>query len=207
MKRKKRDTKENRKETPKSFLQRNFKESISFIKETRNSTYSIMIIFLIFALMGLLIEPNPETKTELLKFIQTLIEQTKDMGAFEITKFIFLNNMQSSFLGIFAGTIFGIFPIFAALSNGYILGFVANITVQKAGSLTLWRLFPHGIFELPAIFISFGIGLYLGSFITRKNKTEFLKTSLIKATKTFIFIIFPLLLIAAIIEGILIIYL
>ena len=37
-------------------------------------------------------------------------------------------------------------------------------------SSDLFRLLPHGIFELPAIFISLGLGLRFGMFIFQKEK-------------------------------------
>jgi len=44
--------------------------------------------------------------------------------------------------------------------------------VQTDGFLSLWRLLPHGIFELPAVFISLGMGLKIGMFIFQKKKLE-----------------------------------
>jgi stage II sporulation protein M len=76
--------------------------------------------------------------------------------------------------------------------------------VYEEGILVLWRLLPHGIFELPALFLSAGLGLRLGTFIFRKNKLKSLKNYLFESLRVFLFIIFPFLLIAAIIEGILI---
>lgn len=70
--------------------------------------------------------------------------------------------MESSFLGVILGLVLGIFPIIFAIVNGYVLGFVASITVESEGLFVLWRLLPHGIFELPAIFISLGLGLKFG---------------------------------------------
>ena len=103
-------------------------------------------------------------------------------------------------LGIF----FGIFPLWFTLQNGYVLGFVSSISVGEAGIGSLWRIIPHGIFELPAIFISLGLGIKLGSFVfykdSRKKFNEFLKNSL----RVFIFIVIPLLVLAGIIEGFLI---
>jgi stage II sporulation protein M len=96
--------------------------------------------------------------------------------------------------------------------NGYVLGYISKITVQSSSILDLWRLFPHGIFELPAVLISLGLGLKLGFSVINnleifKNKKDYWN-SLIKeiklCVKTFIFIVLILLVFAAIIEGILI---
>ena len=68
----------------------------------------------------------------------------------------------------------------------------------------MWRLLPHGIFELPAIILSIGIGLKLGVEIWKKDSWNVLKRNIIESLRFFIFIIMPLLVIAAIIEGLLI---
>ena len=140
----------------------------------------------------------------ILEFIKELLEKTENMSQSEITKFIFLNNLQSSFTGMIFGIFLGIFPIVVAMLNGYILGFVALLSVSSDGIFVLWRLVPHGIFELPAIFISLGLGLKFGTFIFQKDKPESFRNYFWSSIKTFAFIVFPLLAIAAIIEGALI---
>ena len=102
------------------------------------------------------------------------------------------------------GIFLGIFPMVVAMLNGYILGFVALLSVSNEGIFVLWRLVPHGVFELPAVFISLGLGLKFGTFFFQKNKSESFRNYLWNSIKTFVFIVLPLLVIAAIIEGALI---
>ncbi len=170
------------------------------------------------------------------------------MSQLELTNFIFLNNLQSSFFGLIFGVLFGIFPLIATVVNGYLLGFIASMSVEGEGFLILLRILPHGIFELPAIFISLALGLKLGinlivnlikyyfpdisnlmlvllitlsilllplSFLfylvllivdlkLRKRIVPQYKSILWSSIRVFLFIIIPLLIIAAIIEGTLI---
>ena len=123
------------------------------------------------------------------------------MSQKEIITFIFLNNIQSSFTGMLFGIILGIFPIIAVIVNGYLVGFVSAKAVEVGGMSILLQLLPHGIFELPALFISLGLGLKLGTFIFKKNKFKTLGSYLVKSMKVFFFIVIPLLAIAAVIEG------
>ena len=67
--------------------------------------------------------------------------------------------------------------------------------------MVLWRIFPHGIFELPAVFISLGLGLKLGTFIFQRNKLKAFAEFFWNSLRVFLFIVLPLLIIAAIIEG------
>jgi len=91
-----------------------------------------------------------------------LVEKTEGLNALELTAFIFTNNTLSGLLALAFGIFFGVFPIFTIILNGYVVGFVANHAVANGGGFILWRLLPHGIFEIPAIMISAGFGLKIG---------------------------------------------
>jgi len=140
---------------------------------------------------------------QILDLIKDIIAQTEGLGGLELIRFIFVNNLKSSFFAMLLGIFFGIIPFMIILVNGYVLGFVANKTVSSEGFFVLWRLLPHGIFELPAVFISAAIGLKLGLFLfVSKDKSwkEF-KKWIVDAFRIFVFIVIPLLVVAAIIEG------
>ncbi|MFW5846947.1 MAG: stage II sporulation protein M [Nanoarchaeota archaeon] len=237
-------------------LKEQYSKSWEFIKESRNFIYSVIGIFVLFIFIGIFLQPSESLFNALIKILEELYDKTLGMSTNELTGFIFLNNLQASFMGMISGIYLGILPIFYSIFNGYFIGFVIGQVIMSAeGSLfDLWRLFPHGIFELPAIFISFGLGIKIGDkFIQEYFKTnkrlhkivltipfillfliitslyafnamlaslglsilmliflflniriKSLKQNLIQSLKVFIFIIFPLLLIAAIIEGLLI---
>ncbi len=187
-----------------NFLIENYKLSWAYIKESKDFIYIIIGIFFAFALFGFLVPPPAELEEAIMNFLKELLEQTKDFNQLQMIKFIFLNNLKSSFFGLILGVLFGIFPVISSLINGYILGFVALKTVSSEGFLVLWRLLPHGIFELPAVFISLGMGLKLGTFVFQKKKTECFGDYFWNSFRVFLFVVIPLLVIAAIIEGILI---
>jgi len=196
--------KKRKKNRKKGFFRKRYEESIKYVKESKNFIYSIIIIFLFFAFIGFFIPAPPLLEKRILEFIEELLAKTQGMSPRELITFIFFNNLQSSFLGMLFGVFLGIFSVITTLANGYLLGFVAAKIVGAEGIIVLWKLFPHGIFELPALFISLGLGLKLGSFVFQKNKFETLRNYLKKSIQAFIFLIVPLLVIAAIIEGILI---
>jgi stage II sporulation protein M len=75
----------------------------------------------------------------------------------------------------------------------------------------LFLLAPHGIFELPAVFIAIGFGLKLGVCSLRmiisgfdKKENKFFAENLINSFRSFFLVIVPLLVIAGIIEAVLI---
>lgn len=186
-----------------------YSESFSFIKDSKDFIYSAILLFFIFFSIGFFFEDlivsllknlfNMDIRVLITNMIQQLIEQTRGLSYFGLMKFIFLNNAQSSLYGVIFGIFFSIFPLIAIIFNGYLLGFVGLMSVKAEGLLILWKIFPHGIFELPAIFISTGLGIRLGMYFLMKEKIHF-KILFINSLKVFILIIVPLLVIAAFIE-------
>ncbi|HLC87073.1 MAG TPA: stage II sporulation protein M [Candidatus Nanoarchaeia archaeon] len=188
-------------------LKEEYLKNWDFLKESKKFIYFVVLFFIIFFFIGFFL-PAPESLNKwILEFVSGLLEKTENMGFLELFGFILLNNMQSGFFSMMLGSFFGILPLLSIIANGYLVGFVSSMAVQEAGFNSLWRLFPHGIFELPAVFISFGLGIKFGTFIFKKNKKDAFKEYLINCLRVFIFVIIPLLIIAAIIESSLIIFL
>ncbi|MAG10743.1 hypothetical protein CMI44_00315 [Candidatus Pacearchaeota archaeon] len=185
-------------------FRKEYKLALDYIWDSRNFIYLAIGGFFVFSLAGLFL-PVPEfIREKILEIIREILLQTEGLGRGELMGFIFMNNLQSSFFAIVFGSIFGIIPFVSSMFNGYLLGFVASLTIEREGILSLWRILPHGIFELPAVFISFGIGIKFGAFIFRKDKTKSFRGYLLNSLRVFFLIVLPLLIIAAIIEGTLI---
>jgi stage II sporulation protein M len=191
-----------KKKKKRGFFQENYFLSWNYIKNSRNFIYAAIIIFFIFTVIGFFV-PAPESITNyIMNFIEELLEKTSGLSLEQLMGFIFFNNLKGSFFGMIFGIFFGVFSVISLIANGYLLGFVSSITVAENGFFVLWRLIPHGVFELPALFISLGLGLRLGSFIFQEKKIDFLKKNILNSLRVFLFIIVPLLVIAAIIETI-----
>jgi stage II sporulation protein M len=129
------------------------------------------------------------------------------MKGLDMISYIFFNNIQIGFMGLIYGFVLGIFPIISIFVNGYVVGYVSSSAISSAGVVSLLNLLPHGIFELPAIFISFGMGIKFGSFIFYKEKMKNFSKFFVNSLRVFVFVVLPLLIIAAIIEGSLISFL
>ena len=117
--------------------------------------------------------------------------------------FIFIRNTMTTTLNISLGPIFGLFPLFSLLINGYLIGgIVIEISKSYGFAYALKGILPHGIFEIPAYLYSSILGLRV-AHIAIKNSfkgDEFINVyinSLYKEMK----IVVPLLLIAAFIEA------
>jgi len=198
--------KKKRTKKSKNFLLDNYKSSLNYIKECKNFIYLIILIFFLSSVLGFFVPLPEQFQEEILKMLNEIFEKTEGFNQWQMIKFLFLNNFKSSFFGVIFGVIFGFFPLISDVVNGYLLGFVAKLVVAEQGFSILWRLFPHGIFELPAVFISLGMGLKLSTFIFEKNKVKSLLKFFWNSLKVFILVVIPLLIIAAIIEGTFIVF-
>ncbi|MBU1051844.1 MAG: stage II sporulation protein M [Nanoarchaeota archaeon] len=180
-----------------------FKEALSYLKETKNYIYISIFIFLLGSIFGFLFSSH---LIFIDKYLAELIAKTADLNTTEMVFFILQNNLQSSFFSILFGIFLGIFPLLSNITNGVVLGYVLAKTYEISGFVSWWRLIPHGIFELPAIFISFGLGVKLGFsiFFNKKTRIKEFKRRFYNSINTFLIFIIPLLILAAIIEGLLI---
>ncbi|MEK6910996.1 MAG: stage II sporulation protein M [Nanoarchaeota archaeon] len=178
-----------------------FKSSLDFIYESRKYIYVSVCLFLVSGVFGFIFADSLSFINEILK---NLVDKTEGLGTVELMVFIFLNNLQSAFFGMMLGILFGIVPVINAITNGVVLGFVFEKVYNVSGFSDFWRILPHGIFELPAIFIALGIGMNLGFNVLSKKGKRGLFEQVKKAFYAFLLVILPLLIIAAIIEGLLI---
>jgi stage II sporulation protein M len=150
-----------------------FKSSFDYLSKSKKYIYVMAGVFTFFILIGFFVSLPSVLSNQLLNYFQKLIEQTKNFGLFGMFLFLFKNNVLASFLGVLGGGFFGIFSFFNGILNGFVLGFASHISVARAGLFSLWKLFPHGVFELPALVISIGMGLKLGgNFLEKKFKVK-----------------------------------
>ena len=184
-------------------LREQYKKGFDFITESRKFIYAIIIIFFVFVLIGFFVPVSESLANSILEYLKEIVSQTEGMSQSQLIWFIFENNSTNSFFGIVLGIFLGVFPVIVSIFNGYILGFVGRFVVDVAeGNVSvLLNFLPHGIFELPVVFISFGMGMKLGTFIFQKNKFKSFLSYLLNSLRVFILIVIPLLIIAAIIEG------
>ena len=186
------------------FFSKNYSACWKFLNESRWYVVFAVGIFSLMFLVGFIYPMF--FREQIFNFIEEIIKTLEGKSTIELIGFIFFNNLRASFMAIVLGVTLGIFPLIVGMTNGYLLGFVSREVATKEGLLVMWQLLPHGVFELPAIILSIGIGLKIGMsmFKNQKGKWEKLRYNLKEVLRFFVFVIFPLLLIAGIIEGILI---
>jgi len=117
---------------------------------------------------------------------------------------IMTNNIGVAFMSFAAGITGGIGTIYMMIFNGLLIGVIGTACRLSGMSLQLWSFVaPHGVLELPAIFISGGAGLRLAygllfpGFLPRGESVARAGTEAVKLLLGTI----PILVIAGVIEA------
>jgi len=117
---------------------------------------------------------------------------------------IMTNNLSVSFATFAMGITAGIGTIWMMIINGMLIGVIGAATWQAGMALQLWSFVaPHGVLELPAIFIAGGAGLEIARgmlFPGLLPRRESLALAGGRAARLVLGIV-PMLIIAGIIEG------
>jgi uncharacterized membrane protein SpoIIM required for sporulation len=117
---------------------------------------------------------------------------------------IMTNNLSVSFATFALGITAGIGTVWMIVVNGMLIGVIGAATWQAGMALQLWSFVaPHGILELPAIFIAGGAGLEIARgmlFPGLLPRRESLARTGGRAARLVLGIV-PMLVVAGIIEG------
>jgi len=183
----------------KNFFRENYSKCWKFFCECK---WYFVFTFGVFAFLFLVGFVFPIFfREEIFRFLANLVGELEGKGALGLIWFIFQNNLRASFFAMVLGIGFGVFPLVISVVNGYLIGFVAREAVAAEGLFVFWKLVPHGIFELPAVIFSIGIGMKIGMSFFDKDSKKKLRYNFREGLRFFVFAVLPLLAIAAVIEG------
>ncbi len=147
---------------------------------------------------------RPEVFSGLLEELQGLASEIRGRGFFSTVIFIFFNNLKAALAAMVLGPLLGVVPALQASLNGALIGVVIREASESAGLLAIMLgLLPHGLFEIPAMLISWGTGIWLGMWPFKKDNLRFRQRVRMAAGIMLRFVV-PLLAAAALIEGVLI---
>ncbi len=117
---------------------------------------------------------------------------------------IMTNNISVSFMTFAGGITAGVFTVFSLIYNGVLIGAIGAACWLGGMSLPLWSFVaPHGVLELPAIFIAGGAGLRLAQgllFPGLYSRRDALVKSGSEAVRLVMGVV-PVLIVAGLIEG------
>jgi stage II sporulation protein M len=122
---------------------------------------------------------------------------------------LLLNNSAKSFAILLSGILFGLVPLVAIATNGYVLEVAYLFASGKVGYLKAAKaVLPHGVLEIPAVIIAASYGLWLGVTFTKRIRQRDMTgfgNQVIHAIRMFFMVAFPLFVAAALIETFLIV--
>jgi len=167
---------------------------------------SLTALFVAAFFTGFLV-PIPG-KMELLGTLMDSFDPFLTLPPWEMFFFILLNNSAKSFAILLSGILFGLVPLIAVATNGYILGVAYLLTSGEVGYVQAAKtVLPHGVLEIPAVILTAGYGLWLGvtfaKRIRRRDMAGF-GDQVVHGIRMFFKIAFPLFILAALIETFLI---
>ena len=152
---------------------------------------------------------NIELAKELLEpYMEMIQDMMTEDGSITWSK-LFLNNIFACAQAVGMGIVPLLFlPIFVLLSNSIMTGAVMGLSIAEAGmdpiKSIIFGILPHGIFELPGLFISIALGFYLCRYMTRalfrRKQEQTLLDVLNAVAKGYVTVVLPLLTIASVIE-------
>jgi stage II sporulation protein M len=167
---------------------------------------SLTALFFVAFLLGFF-APIPG-KMDLFGILKNAFEPILTLSPWKMFVVILLYNSAESFAVLLSGILFGVIPLIAVATNGYLLGATYMFASRSVGYVKAAKeVLPHGVFEILAVLISAAYGLWLGvtfvKQIRRRDMAGF-GDQVIHAIRMFFKIAFPLFILAAFIETFLI---
>lgn len=186
-------------------------ETLNFYRA--NAWKPFLIGFAVFAAVvigaAILLRDRPDDTADFIRMINEMFE-SKDLevnGQISAWRLL-LNNLLASGLMVVLGLIpFLFLPLVAIAENAFLIGVMfAGAGLMGVSGLDLAvGLIPHGIFELPALFLSVGLGVWLCMESVKKilgrNKERSYFSMIAETCRFFVLVIIPLLIAAALVEA------
>ena len=167
----------------------------------------ILTLIFVAAFLAGMLAPSP-TRQQMTDTFQVVADNYRGLAGGKLFFTILLHNVMASIIVLISGVIVGIIPTFAIGANGFLLGVVYRQAAEVAG---YWKaalkVLPHGVFELPALLLAASYGLWLGVTVVRKirgKESTLLRFHIEHAFRRYFTVVFPLLIVAAAIETVLI---
>ncbi len=173
----------------------------TFIKCLKFTIVLFIFSFIFGVLSGWL---YPELSNFFIGILQEIFSKFSGIKDLALAWAIFTNNFLAILSVYVLGILFSLYPVIFIAGNAFSAGLVFfEFARQGKVALFIFGVAPHGIFELPAIFLGTACGLQNGislvSFIVNKNKENFYGE--LKYTfNILVSFVIPLLGIAALIE-------
>lgn len=196
---------DNTSRSPLSGLRKSWADGLK--AEVKRSAIAFIIIWVLF-FAGCTIFPSLRVKLVNLMFsaLDNLDVSNEDGSISALI--LFLNNLEATaFIMLYGLLPFIQLTALALGINAMMLGVMASwYAAEGISPLAYWAaLLPHGILELPALFLAFGTGLYICGQLTRRCRKDQSACSLWEcltlASRMLLSVLLPLLAAASLVEA------
>ncbi len=194
------------------FIARQYKRAFSLLRDAWKFSVIATALLIFSGLIGyLLAVAFPETFDMFMNMIRLSLSESgffDDEGNISAIM-LFFNNARAALVGIGQGFMPFVFaPVFSILLNGSLIGIVLGFQGNNGANVPLLFLsgiMPHGIFELPALIISWSTGMLLCYSMIRlifgKLDGDRFFELLKRTAAVYCCLVIPLLIIAAAVEA------
>lgn len=177
-------------------------------RETGRSAVAFLILMVLTCVGCLLIPGLLDLLSGVMGNLTVDLDAVTDESGNLSALAVFVSNLQATtFIMLYGLLPFVQLPAMALGLNAVLLGWLAAVYVRNGLSLALYlaALIPHAIFELPAMMLAFGVGLYTCGQLTRRlrgnEETRSVTGCLSLMGQTLLLALAPLLLAAAFVEA------
>jgi len=183
----------------------NKREIKKYLHQLRPYILFASVIFTLAVFIGYFVAQNfPEEVMRILEKVKKELGPLGDITNFELFLIIFEQNVSALLLSIIFGIFLGIIPCFSVFTNGLILGIIIfEMLNEYSWEILLVGILPHGIIEIPVLIVSSAIGIRIGKAVLWKifKRQGSIKKEFKQALKFFLYVLLPLLFLAALIEA------
>ena len=144
-----------------------WKDDVAYVRSLQSYIFLALALFFGSATMGFLAaSSDPELAATYVKEIGGKLAWILDLSPPLMMLAIFANNLFAATISMLLGIGFGIIPAVIAIINGVVIGIVVWHAMDVGGlAFVIIAILPHGIIELPTVFLSIGVGLRLGHLL------------------------------------------
>lgn len=195
------------------YLKQQYKEIGRFIsKDLRFILPGTVVFFIaIIILAHAFILNNPELQNELMNYIRDNVVGDISLDGGMITAAdLFRNNILACLVTVVIGLVpFLFLPVVSLFMNAAVLGVLGAVYQYRGMSVAgmyLFGIMPHGLFEFPALLISMAMGIHLCYCLVKRicegrYNRGIVAKALANCLRTYMLLIVPLLVVAALIEA------
>lgn len=149
------------------------------------------------------------TRQQMTEAFRVVADNYRGLAGGKLFFTILLHNVMASIIVLISGVLLGIIPTFAIGANGFVLGVVYRQSSEMVSySKAALKVLPHGVLEVPALLIAASYGLRLGINVLRRirgKESDPVGGQVKHALQRYFVVVFPLLIVAAGIESVIIV--